>query len=667
MPLTASSFVTRFSTTTRRISVLSLIGLSSTGLLTPAVHAQVNPQDWISTKTRAFIAPQKNTPENGALLAPLATSNAGTEAAANKPLHVVVTLKLRNQQALEKFIHEVNQPGSPNFRQYLSPQQVLDTYAPTEAQVAAVQQYLTQAGFTNVKVAKNRMLVTADGTAATARTAFNTSLVQFNDAGRQVYANSSDAQVPSALADVVDTVLGLQIVVTAHTNYHLARPAQPGASVDLPARRSAAQTAQSAQAVVTPHNPVEFSSLYGAGSTPTASSTTIGIISEGDLTQTLSDLQTFTSNNSLGTVSTNVVQTGASGSDYSDTSGTVEWNLDSQSIVGAAGGAVNQLMFYDAPSMNLSDITAAYNQAVSDNVAKVINVSLGVCEADAQQGGSQSADDAIFKVGMAQGQTFSVAAGDHGVYECQNGVPPSNLSTYSVGEPATSPYVIAVGGTSLYTNNGQYDHETVWNSGLDSNGALWATGGGISQYETAPSWQSAVTGNQQRTVPDIGFDADNASGAILVYQGQTTGTIPGYGPNDPNVVGGTSLAAPIFSGIWARVQSANNNGLAFPASTIYSKAPADPSLIHSVVSGNNGITQGGVTYGYSATTGFDFDTGWGSFNIAELNTDFGSAPAIASSGNADSNDTGSPADLFSMIASLFHSWWSLLSGSSATA
>ncbi|MFP3249990.1 MAG: protease pro-enzyme activation domain-containing protein, partial [Paraburkholderia sp.] len=228
------------------------------------------------------------------MLAPLATSNAGTEAAANKPLHVVVTLKLRNQQALEKFIHEVNQPGSPNFRQYLSPQQVLDTYAPTEAQVAAVQQYMTQAGFTNVKVAKNRMLVTADGTAATARTAFNTSLVQFNDAGRQVYANSSDAQVPSALADVVDTVLGLQNVVTAHTTYHLARPAQPGASVDLPARRSAAQTAQSAQAVVTPHNPVEFSSLYGAGSTPTASSTTIGIISEGDLTQTLSDLQTFT-------------------------------------------------------------------------------------------------------------------------------------------------------------------------------------------------------------------------------------------------------------------------------------------------------------------------------------------------------------------------------------
>lgn len=662
MPLPAPSFVARFSTATRRISVLSLIGLSSTGLLAASAYAQVNSQDWVSTKTRAFIASQKNIPENGISVTPQAASNATAAVAANKPLHVVVTLKLRNQQALEKFIHEVNQPGSSNFRQYLTPQQVLDTYAPTEAQVAAVQQYLTQAGFTNVQVAKNRMLVTADGTAATAKAAFNTSLVQFDDAGRQVYANASDAQVPSALADVVDTVLGLQNVMTAHTNYHLAKPVQPSASVDLPARKNAA-----AQAVAVPHNPVEFSSLYGAGSTPTASSTTVGIISEGDLTQTLSDLQTFTSNNSLGTVSTNVVQTGASGSDYSDTSGTVEWNLDSQSIVGAAGGAVNQLRFYDAPSMNLSDITAAYNQAVSDNLAKVINVSLGVCEADAQQGGSQSADDAIFKVAMAQGQTFSVAAGDHGVYECQNGVPPSNLGTYSVGEPATSPYVIAVGGTSLYTKGGQYDHETVWNSGLDSTGALWATGGGISQYETAPGWQSAVTGNQQRTVPDIGFDADNASGAILVYQGQTTGTIPGYGPSDPNVIGGTSLAAPIFSGIWARVQSANNNALAFPASTIYSKAPADPSLVHNVVSGNNGITQGGVTYGYSATTGFDLDTGWGSFSIAALNTDFGSAPATASNGNAGSSDTGSQADLFSMIASLLHSWWELLSGSSATA
>jgi hypothetical protein len=87
---------------------------------------------------------------------------------------------------------------------------------PTDAQVAAVQQYLTQAGFTNVQVAKNRMLVTADGTAAMTRAAFNTSLVQFNDAGRQVYANSGDAQVPAALSEVVDAVLGLQNVVTKH-------------------------------------------------------------------------------------------------------------------------------------------------------------------------------------------------------------------------------------------------------------------------------------------------------------------------------------------------------------------------------------------------------------------------------------------------------------------
>jgi len=671
MPTQAPSWVARFSGATRRFSVLSLIGLSSTGLLTSAANAQANSQDWVSTRTHAFITSPPNNPVNGALATPQAATNATSEVPANKPVHVVITLKLRNQQNLETFIRQVNQPGSPNFRQYLTPDQILSTYAPTDAQVAAVQQYLTQAGFTNVQVAKNRMLVTADGTAATTRAAFNTSLVQFNDAGRQVYANSGDAQVPAALSEVVDAVLGLQNVVTAHTNYHLAQPGQPAQSAQAAASIAAdASKKSAAKAILTGHNPVEFSTLYDAGSTPTAASTTIGIISEGDLSQTLSDLQTFTSNNSLGTVRTNVVQTGPSGSDYSDTSGTVEWNLDSQSIVGAAGGAVNQLMFYDAPSMNLGDITAAYNQAVSDNVAKVINVSLGVCEASAQQGGSQSADDAIFKVAMAQGQTFSVSAGDHGVYECENGVPPSNLSSYSVSEPATSPYVISVGGTSLYTKGSQYDHESVWNSGLDNTGALWATGGGISQYEAAPSWQSAVTGNQSRTVPDIGFDADSASGAILVYQGQTVGTIPGYGPTDPNVIGGTSLAAPIFSGIWARVQSANNNGLAFPGATIYSDVPTDPSLVHSVLTGNNGITQGGVTYGYSATQGFDFDTGWGSFSIARLNSDFGSTPSIASgngTAGSSSDSGGGSANLFSLLASFFNGLWSMLSGSTATA
>ena len=659
MPKQAPSFVAPILSATCRLSVLSLIGLSSTGLMVLPAHAQSNSTDWVSTNTHAFVAPSAASASSGAQVTTNVAGSSASELAANTPIHVVVSLKMRDQKGLDAFIDQVNRPGSPNYRQYLTPDQILATYAPTEAQVQTVVQYLTRAGFKNVRAAKNRLLVTADGNAALVKSAFNTSLKRFTQDGRQVYANTSDAQVPAALGDIVDSVLGLQNAATAHTNYRIYRP-EPSASTQV--KRSLA-----AAPVLTGHNPVEFSNIYAAGSTPTASATTVGIISEGDLTQTLSDLQTFTTNNSLGNVATQVVQTGPDGSDYSDTDGTVEWNLDSQSIVGAAGGAVNKLVFYAAPSMSLGDITAAYNQAVSDNVAKVINVSLGVCEASAKSQGSQAADDAIFKVAMAQGQVFSVSAGDHGVYECQGGVPPSNLRTYTVSEPATSPYVISVGGTGLYTTGGNYDHENVWNEGRDSHGVLWATGGGISKYEAAPTWQSSVTGSKLRTVPDIGFDADGRSGAILVYQGQTTGTLPGAGPNDPNQVGGTSLAAPIFAGIWARVQSANNNTLAFPAASIYGNATTKPGLFHPVTTGNNGITKSGVTYGYSATQGFDYVTGWGSFDISQLNAAYGSTPVAAGGGKSgntgnsgnggSSNAQGGSPDLFGLLSGLFGSWW----------
>lgn len=667
MPIHAPSRIVQVLCTTRRLSVLSLIGLSSTGLLVSAAHAQASSGNWVSTHTHAFNIPAAASGAQ-AMTSAASAASAYAELGANDKVHVVVALKLRDQKGLESFVDQVNRPGSPNYRQYLTPDQVLSTYAPTEAQANAVVQYLTRAGFTNVRVAKNRLLVTADGNAATVKAAFNTSLRRFTQDGRSVFANTSDAQVPAALGDIVDSVQGLQNAVTAHTNYVLSRPGA-SASTQTPA---SSRTAAAATPVLTGHNPVEFSTLYAAGSTPTASATTVGIISEGDLSPTLSDLQTFTTNNGLAPVTTQVVQTGQPGSDYSDLKHNVEWNLDSQAVVGAAGGVVNKLVFYDAPSLYLSDLTAAYNQAVSDNVAKVINVSLGVCEASAQGDGSQSTDDSIFKIAMAQGQTFSVSTGDFGVYECQHGIVPSNLRAYNVVEPSTSPYVIAVGGTSLYTANGQYDHEAAWNEGLNADGVLEATGGGVSQYETAPSWQSPVTGNRARVVPDIAFEADTRSGAILVYQGQTFGTITA---GLPNLVGGTSLAAPTFAGIWARVQSANNNTLAFPGANIYSKVSANPALVHPVVSGNNGVVRNGVTYGYSATPGFDFVTGWGSFDIAQLNAAFSSSPTLTSGGNnggnQGSNNSGSSAaqdgtDLFGLLASMFGGWLQIFSGHPGT-
>ncbi|MFC5472957.1 S53 family peptidase [Paraherbaspirillum soli] len=582
---------------------------------------------WVPTKTQAFLHLVQANTRTGPQSATQAAAKMAVEVAKGEAVHVVLSLNLRNEEQLDQFLQELHEPGSASYGKFLTPEQFAEQYAPTEKQVAEVVAHLRKAGFVNINVAKNRQLVSADGTAATVETGFRTTLKSFVHEGRRVYANTAAAQVPPALGNIVGSVLGLQNVEINHTHHHLIAPVaeaehEVGSTLEA---RMLAKAADPGKPV--PHDPVEFSKLYNAGNTPTAAHTTVGIISAGSLDQTILDLGKFTSDNKLATVHTSVVHTGPANSDYSDTSGAVEWNLDSQSIVGAAGGAVKQLVFYVAPTLDNQAVTAAYNQAVIDNMARVINVSLGECEAAANGDGTQAADDKIFKQAVAQGQTFSISTGDAGPYNCsvtsdatnnQPGVP--NKATYDVSEPASSPYVIAVGGTTLLTDaKGGYSGETVWNEGLDQTGdpakpeRLWATGGGFSQFEKTPAWQRKTTKKPTRGLPDIAFDAAGSSGAkiFITMKAKDGTTRSGYG-----VVGGTSLAAPIFSGIWARLQSAHGNQLAFPAAHFYQYLPHHPELVHDVTSGING--SGG--YGYKAAKGWDAATGFGSLDISKLNT-----------------------------------------------
>jgi subtilase family serine protease len=147
--------------------------------------------------------------------------------------------------------------------------------------------------------------------------------------------------------------------------------------------------------------------------------------------------------------------------------------------------------------------------------------------------------------------------------------------------------VIAVGGTTLSTDaGGNYAGETTWSG----------SGGSPSLFEPAPSWQSSLATGGFRGVPDVAFDADPNSGAIVVVNGTN------------QQFGGTSLASPIFVGSWLRIQSANNARLGFPATWIYSQGLQGTPAYHDVTSGSNGD--------FSAGPGWDFTTGFGSFNVA---------------------------------------------------
>lgn len=611
----------------------ALLPLAMSVAMAGSVHAATN-DAWVGTRTQAAMT-RTVAPATAATTAaahptwtlslhgaPTVDAATVSPLEASKPVHVEVSLNLRNVDELEAFLRAVNDPSSPQYHHFLTPAQFKARYAPSDADVAQVTAHLRQAGFSNVQVAGNNLLVSADGNANTVNAAFHTTLRTFAFGGKQRIANDAPAQVPQALGGIVDAVLGLQNVNVPHTMHRIAGPVGSHASTQV--------TAQPASQVS--HSPKDFATIYDAGSTPTASNTTVGIITWGDMTQTIADLNSFTSGAGMATVNTQVVKTG-SNSYADDPNGDGEWNLDSQTIVGTSGG-VGKLIFYSAPNCSndscLTDaaITASYNRAVTDNVAKVINVSLGEDESAANSSGTQAADDKIFAQAVAQGQTFSIASGDAGVYQWSSdptegapgyvtnsaGTVEISLSHYSVSEPATSPNVVAVGGTTLNTSGTTWTGETVWNEGLaavdpsngDNNKRLWATGGGVSLYEAAPSWQTTALGSSvtKRQVPDLAFDAAQSTGANIIIQGQTY------------QIGGTSLASPIFVGIWARILSANSNTLGLPTQNMYAHFPSDATPLHDVTSGNNGYNG----YGYAAKAGFDNTTGWGSLDIAKFNS-----------------------------------------------
>jgi len=175
----------------------------------------------------------------------------------------------------------------------------------------------------------------------------------------------------------------------------------------------------------------------------------------------------------------------------------------------------------------------------------------------------------------------------------------------TVGFPASSPLVTAVGGTSLYADtDGNYQSETVWNHGHG------ASGGGVSQYFWEPLYQYLLPASVQkqlhhhRGIPDVAYNADPNT-SILIYV-SFVGT-PGY-----YVVGGTSEGAPQWAGIIADANQLAGHPLGFLNQRLYLLRGKG---FHDVTVGNNSFHG---LLGYNATPGWDLATGWGSPNLSKL-------------------------------------------------
>ncbi len=532
----------------------------------------------------------------------------------SEPVSITVTMKLRNESKLDQFIKEVHRPGSASFHKFLSASESTADYAPTQQEAQAVADHLTRAGFTNVQIAPNRMAVTAQGTVGAARAAFHTSIGHFNVHGHDAIANTAQVEVPAALSGTVDRVLGLQ---TLHRPQVFSRTPKPAYTVNSSGGHA--------------YYPKEFATVYNAGSVPAATSTDVAIVGWGTMTNSAADLAYMTKDQGLPSIPTTIKGYGGptAGATGNDDSGRGEWSMDAQAIAGVSGG-VKSLTFYTAysnidsrhpqGSATNAGIAAAINGAVSDNIAKVINMSWGDTNSEVCSGTSDTAWlDSYFKLGVAQGQTFSVSSGDNGAYPCnapQNGAY-GDKTQPTVSYPATSPYVVSVGGTTLNTTTtDSYISETVWPY----------SGGGLSKIEAKPAWQTTVSGNY-RAVPDMAFDADWNNSPIRYYMAYVpdSSTSKGSGITQSGYYdnGGTSLASPLFVGSWARLESAHGNSMGFAAPALYAYGTTMP--VHDVTSGSNGL--------YTAGASWDNASGWGSFDISGMSTFITNTPGFVTTSN----------------------------------
>jgi hypothetical protein len=373
-------------------------------------------------------------------------------------------------------------------------------------------------------------------------------------------------------------------------------PATPGTAQCLALRRTdaAARPAFTASSALVPSGywPADIQSAYslpagrGAG-------VTVAVVDAFDLPTAESDLAAYRSQFGLPPCTTvngcfrKVNQNGGSTPPFTDAGWGQEIALD-MDMVSAACPNCN-ILLVEANSANFSDLGTAVNTAVTMGAVAVSN-SYGGSEGSA---GAEAFLDANYY--NHPGVAITASTGD-----CGYGCAPAGAGSGSVPGveyPAASPYVVAVGGTSLVGSIGGGWSESAW--GNSHGGA----GSGCSLYEPKPSWQHD-SGCANRTLADVSAIADPATGAAVYVAGHW------------NVFGGTSAASPIIAAAYALAGPGVGS---YPASYLYSNS----AQLHDVVGGNNDVTFHSCTLAYlcNGVTGYDGPTGLGTPNgVAAFST-----------------------------------------------
>ena len=524
-------------------------------------------------------------------------------APADLQLHRMLLLLSRSpeqQAALDAFVESQHTPGSPNFRQWLTPADFGAKFGPAASDVQAVSGWLQRQGFSVARMAGGNTVIEFSGSAAQVKQAFHTELHKYVVKGEQHWANAQDPQIPAALAPVVRGVVSL--------NDFRPKPLLRRGGIfsrDPNGKVTPAVTLSGGGRTYYALGPADFANIYSTAPLLQAGNKgageTIAVLGESNVN--LQDVADFRNFFGLGAGNTQVF---VDGPDPGITGAETEADLDLEWANAVAPDAA-VLLVAAAGTETTAGVGLAALHAIENNLADVVSMSFGTCESHLGVAGNQFYQS-LWEQAAAQGTTVIVSSGDSGSAGCDNqDVEGAAADGLGVNGFASTAYNVAVGGTdfndagsqSLYWNTvnplpslgtaKSYIPEMTWNqtcaasasagdlavcAGVAANQLdIYAGSGGASSCVTfdssgncqggreKPAWQvaSGVPADNVRDLPDVSLYAANTSSSNSFYIVCEADALP---PGYPSCqlsgsavyflnVGGTSASAPTFAAIVA--------------------------------------------------------------------------------------------------------------------
>jgi subtilase family serine protease len=500
---------------------------------------------------------------------------------ATQIMQLDVVLPVRDQAGLDNFLAGLYSSTVPNFRHFLTPAEFTEKFGPTENDYAAVVNYVQAHGLAVVGGSRDGMEVQVKGTVASIETAFHVNLLTYQHPTENRIFYGPDREPSTDLPFALWHISGLDNFSIPHPLYVKRSDYAKAHGVDARTLVTHATTGSGPSASFLGS---DMRAAYYGGTALTGSGQNLGLFEY--LGTDLADLTTYfknakqTNNVPITLLSTDGTSTSCVDSRAGGRCDDTEQTLDMTQAIGMAPGLASLVMYVGS-----TDTAIISSMTTHSPLPTTIGCSWGWTPAD------PTTLDPYFEKMAAQGQNFFAASGDDSTWSSRN-----------EAWPADDANVVSVGGTDLTTSSaaGPWKSETAWTD----------SGGGISPDKIAiPSWQklSGVINSSNkgsttyRNGPDV---SANANFTFYVCADQTTCTANEYG--------GTSFAAPMWAGYIALVnQQLKANGfstIGFINPYLYSFGVSSSygTDFHDITSGKSGS--------YSAVTGYDLVTGWGSPN-----------------------------------------------------